>query len=228
VRRRGELEVVALVTTVNRGEGEGSARVAVHGVRRELLDRQAAALGLPLVAVELPFPCPNEVYEREVAEALAPLRGRGVATAVFGDLFLEDVRAYREEQMAALGIALVFPLWGHDTAELARAMLAAGVDARLVCVDTGQLDAAFAGRSFDAELLADLPAGCDPCGENGEFHTFVTSAPGFREAVAVEPGPVTVGGRFARADLRPVATRGALRDPRTRALERPRPGADRE
>ena len=220
VRRRGELEVVALVTTVNRGEGDGDAprggavaagrdhagaRVAVHGVRRELLDRQAAALGLPLVAVELPFPCSNEVYEREVAEALAPLRGRGVVTAVFGDLFLEDVRAYREEQLAALGVTPVFPLWGRDTAELARAMLAAGIAARLVCVDTEQLDPAFAGRRFDAALLADLPAGCDPCGENGEFHTFVTSAPGFQWPIPIERGPMTVDGRFAHADLLPSA-----------------------
>jgi len=195
---------------VNRGEGPGDGdgdgaggRVAVHGVRRALLDRQAESLGLPLVAVELPSPCPNEVYEREVAAALAPLVARGIATAVFGDLFLADVRAYRERQMAALGVAPRFPLWGRDTAGLARAMLAAGVEARLVAVDTEQLDAGFAGRRFDAALLAALPAGCDPCGENGEFHTFVTRAPGFRRPVAVAPGPVTVDGRFARAELLP-------------------------
>jgi uncharacterized protein (TIGR00290 family) len=238
VRRRGELEVVALVTTVNRDEGaadtprrnapragrsagrgdaapsaggDAGGRVAVHGVRRELLDRQAAALGLPLVAVELPSPCPNEVYEREVAAALAPLRERGVEDAVFGDLFLEDVRAYREEQMAAVGVTPVFPLWGRDTAELAREMLAAGVDARLVCVDTEQLDAGFAGRRFDAALLGDLPAGCDPCGENGEFHTFVASAPGFQWPIPIERGPMMVDGRFAHADLLPSAISRDLR-----------------
>ena len=218
VRRRRQAEVAALVTTVNRGEGPGDGdgdgaggRVAVHGVRRALLDRQAESLGLPLVAVELPSPCPNEVYEREVAAALAPLVARGIATAVFGDLFLADVRAYRERQMAALGIAPVFPLWGRDTGELAREMLAAGVDARLVCVDTEQLDPGFAGRRFDAALLGDLPAGCDPCGENGEFHTFVADAPGFQWPIPIERGPMTVDGRFAHADLLPSAIARDLR-----------------
>lgn len=204
VRRLGGPEVAALVTTVNAGEPE---RVAVHGVRRELVERQAAALGLPLVTVPLPSPCPNEVYEREIARALEPLRAAGVGIALFGDLFLEDVRAYRERQMAALGLEPRFPLWGRDTTRLAHEMLDAGVEARVVTVDTEQLDGPFggrfAGRLWDDRLLAELPAGCDPCGENGELHTFVTRAPGFRGEVAVELGAISSGERFVHADLLP-------------------------
>lgn len=200
VRRLGSPEVAALITTVNAGPPE---RVAMHGVRGDLVERQAAALGLPLVKVPLPSPCPNQVYEREVARALEPLRAAGIGVALFGDLFLEDVRAYRERQMAALGLEPRFPLWGRDTARLAREMLAAGLEARVVTVDSEQLDARFAGRRFDAALLAELPAGCDPCGENGEMHTFVTRAPGFREEVAVEIGAIASGERFVRADLLP-------------------------
>lgn len=201
-RRRDDLEVVALLTTVNEPGGAGR-RVAIHRVRDELVERQAAALGLPLVKVALPAPCPNEVYEGALGRAFGDPRLAGVTRAVFGDLFLEDIRAYREALLDRLGLVGVFPLWRRDTAELARRMLAAGLSARLTVVDTEQLDASFAGRRFDEALLADLPAGVDPCGENGEFHTFATFAPGFARPLAVTPGEIEDTGRFVYCDLLP-------------------------
>ena len=164
-----ELEVVGLLTTLNRS----ADRVAMHAVRRELLLAQADAVGLPVHQVELPWPCSNEEYQRLMSDAVAVARSTGVTRMVFGDLFLADVRAYREEALAGSGIEPVFPLWGRPTSELAVEMLDRGIRATITCVDPRQLDAAYAGRAFDRDLLADLPSGVDPCGENGEFHTFV-------------------------------------------------------
>ncbi len=198
-RRTPDVEVVGLVTTVS----EAHRRVAMHGVREELLARQAEAVGLPVVKVPIPSPCPNEVYERRMAEALAGGRAAGVTHVVFGDLFLADLRAWREARLAEVGMAAVFPLWQRETAGLARAMVDAGVSARLTCVDPRKLDRSFAGRRFDAALLADLPAGVDPCGENGEFHTFATDGPAFRTPVAVTVGEVVERDGFVFADLLP-------------------------
>jgi uncharacterized protein (TIGR00290 family) len=197
VRRAGDFEVVGLLTTVTRT----FERVAMHGVREVLLEAQAASIGLPLARVEIPYPCPNEVYEQAMAGVLAAAAARGVTHVVFGDLFLADVRAYREAQLAQAGFTGVFPLWGRDTASLAREMIAAGLDARLVCVDPSRLDRSFAGRKFDAELLAALPAGVDPCGENGEFHTFVADGPMFTRPVRVRPGVIVDRDGFVFADL---------------------------
>jgi len=194
-----EVDIVGLVTTVT----AAFDRVAMHGVRRELLVRQAAALGLPLLTVEIPSPCPNDVYEQAFGAALLRARNDGITHVVFGDLFLEDIRAYRERQLAALGMTPVFPLWGRPTAALAREMLASGISARLTCVDPRVLDRSFAGRRFDEHLLADLPDHIDPCGERGEFHTFVTHSPRFSAPVDVAVGEVVERGGFVFADLEP-------------------------
>lgn len=199
VRRSGELEVVGLLTTITSTFG----RVSMHGVREALLEAQAAALALPLERIEIPSPCPNEAYERAMAEALANIAARGVTHVVFGDLFLADIRAYREAQLARVGFVGVFPLWGRDTASLASDMIREGMDARLVCVDPTQLDASFAGARFDAALLARLPAEVDPCGEKGEFHTFVTDGPMFTRPVPVVGGQVVLRDGFVFADLLP-------------------------
>ena len=194
--------VECLLTSVT----SGYDRVSIHGVRRALLRQQAHALGLPLEEAEIPREASNESYEAAMAGALARLhtrfpRARAVA---FGDLFLEDVRRYRERQFAALGRPLSFPLWGHDTRELAHAFVARGFRAVLVCVDTTQLAADFAGRAFDHDLLAELPATVDPCGERGEFHTFVADGPIFRHPVAYRKGDVVLReNRFAYCDLVP-------------------------
>lgn len=192
-----EIDVVGLVTTVT----ATFDRVAMHAVRRELLERQARALGLPLLTVEIPSPCTNEQYEQAFARALAPVRADGVTHMVFGDLFLADVRAYREAQLAALGLAPVFPLWGRDTRELAVEMIDSGLSAHLTCIDPRKLDRSFAGRTFDARLLADLPADVDPCGERGEFHTFVTRSPRFASALTVTVGDIVERDGFVFADL---------------------------
>jgi uncharacterized protein (TIGR00290 family) len=196
-RAAGELDVVGLVTTVTTAFG----RVSMHGVREELLARQVAAAGLPCRTIGIPSPCSNDEYERRFGEALSAARADGVTHVVFGDLFLEDIRAYREALLAKHGLACVFPLWQRDTAALAREMIGAGVRARLTCVDPRQLDASFAGRAYDAELLAALPESVDPCGERGEFHTFVTAGPMFREPIAVHAGEVVMRDGFAFADL---------------------------
>ncbi|MBI3547622.1 MAG: adenine nucleotide alpha hydrolase [Elusimicrobia bacterium] len=199
VRTEGRLEVVALLTTVT----EAYARVAMHGVRESILDEQARAAGLPLEKVPIPSPCPNAVYEERFEAALSRWKARGATKVVFGDLFLEDIRAYREKQLARVGLEGVFPLWRRDTAELARAMLREGFRATLVCVDPRKLPAAFAGRAFDEALLADLPAGVDPCGENGEFHTCVHGGPVFSRDIPVSPGESVLREGFAFADLLP-------------------------
>jgi uncharacterized protein (TIGR00290 family) len=200
LRAAGRDSVAALLTTVT----SEYDRVSVHGVRRELLRRQADAVGLPLEVAVIPAACTNEDYEEAFRAALVRLEHAlpDVRAVAFGDLFLEDVRRYRERQFAALARPLVFPVWGRNTAELARRFIASGFEAVLVCVDTQALPATFAGRSFDAALLDDLPAGVDPCGENGEFHTFVTNGPGFAHPVAVERGETVLrDGRFAYCDL---------------------------
>ncbi len=197
IRRQGEFDVQALLTTVN----SEHRRVAMHAVRESLLRAQADRAGLPLVTVPIPSPCPNAVYEEAMARAVARARGEGITHMIFGDLFLQDIRKYREDKLAGSGIEPVFPLWGLDTQELAQEMVRQGLRAVLTCVDPRKLDASFAGRLFDAELLADLPPGTDPCGENGEFHTFAYAGPMFRTPLDVERGIVLERDGFVFADV---------------------------
>ena len=199
LRQKNEYDIVGLVTTVN----ENFARVAMHGVREELLQAQADAAGLPLWRVPLPHPCPNGEYEARMRALIARAVAAGVTHMAFGDLFLEDIRAYREKQLAGTGIAPVFPLWGLDTRQLAHAMIGAGLRAKLSCVDPKQLARDFAGRTFDETLLADLPAGVDPCGERGEFHSFCHAGPMFDRPIAVTTGEVVERDGFVFADLLP-------------------------
>jgi len=198
-RASGEVDVVGLLTTVN----EEADRVAMHGVRRSLLEAQAAALGLPLRVVALPWPCPNEVYQERMAEAVIEARAAGVEAVVFGDLFLEDIRRYREAMLEGTGLVPVFPLWQRPTGPLARRFLEAGVRAVVTCVDCSTLPRELAGRWYDERFLADLPAGADPCGENGEFHTLVVDGPGFGHPLDVTVGVVVERDGFAFADLLP-------------------------
>ncbi len=202
LRAREDVEVVALLTTVSAAFG----RVSMHAVREQLLEAQAAAAGLPLVKVAIPYPCPNEIYERAMREAMTRACAEGVTHVAFGDLSLEDVRRYREERLAGTGIAPLFPLWGRNTRALAEQMVAAGLRAVVTCVDPKQLDAEFAGRIFDAEFLRDLPAGADPCGERGEFHTFALAGPMFRAPVPVQVGEIVTRDGFVFADLLPAGT----------------------
>jgi uncharacterized protein (TIGR00290 family) len=197
--RRRLLEPEALITTVT----QSYERISMHGVRRELLARQAEALGIPLVEVVIPPSCVNEIYEARMAEAFAAAPLSGVEAVAFGDLFLEEVRAYREGRLAAAGKRGLFPLWGHDTAALAREFIDAGFEATLVCVDPRVLDASFPGRRYDEQLLADLPPGVDPCGENGEFHTFVSAGPVFTEPIACVTGEIVERDGFVFCDLTP-------------------------
>jgi uncharacterized protein (TIGR00290 family) len=197
VRRSGELDVAALLTTVNRTH----QRVAMHAVRESLLETQADAAGLPLVKVPIPSPCSNAEYERAMGEAMDRARAEGVTHMVFGDLFLQDVRRYREENLEKCGMTPVFPLWGIPTRQLAEEMIAGGLRARLTCIDPRQLDKAFAGREWNAELLAELPASVDPCGERGEFHTFAHAGPMFRAPIAVRLGEIVERGGFVFADF---------------------------
>ncbi len=193
-------DVVALLTSVTREYD----RISIHGVRRTLLEAQLAALGLPLVEIALAPQCSNDAYETAFLDAVGRLQAAhpGVARIAFGDLFLEDVRAYREGLLARAGVSGVYPLWGLETGALARRFVAAGFEAHLVCVDTTQLDASYAGRRFDASLVADLPPSVDACGERGEFHTFVSAGPVFTAPIAVTRGDVVLrDGRFAYCDL---------------------------
>jgi uncharacterized protein (TIGR00290 family) len=194
-------EVRALLTTIT----DDYNRVSMSGVREELLDRQADVVGLPLVKVRIPPSCSNEVYEQRMASTLAAEALRGIDHVAFSDLFLEDVRAYREERLGWAGKHGVFPLWRRDTAELARDMVTSGFQAILVCVDPRALDPSFAGRDFDAGFLADLPPGVDPCGENGEFHTFVWGAPMYREPIPCRTGEVVTRDGFVYCDLTPAS-----------------------
>ena len=194
-------EPVALLTTVV----EDFGRVSMHGVRIELVRAQASAAGVPLVEVGIPASCSNAVYESRMAEALASPVLAGVGTMAFADLFLADIRAYREEKLAGGGWSAAFPLWGRDTRALAREFIEAGFEAVLVCVDPSQLDASFVGRSFDNELLDDLPDSVDPCGENGEFHTFVHAGPVFDSRIEFSLGEAVMRDGFAFQDLIPSA-----------------------
>ena len=199
LRQDPSLEVVGLLTTIN----EAYDRVAMHAVRRALLEAQADAAGLPLVLVRIPSPCPNETYEAAMAGAVAAARARGITGIAFGDLFLEDIRRYREKQMSGTGLSLHFPLWGRPTTALAEDMIGGGLRARLTCVDPRVMPEGLAGAAFDRELLARLPAGVDPCGENGEFHTFAWDGPMFRRPVPVRGGEVVSRDGFVFADLLP-------------------------
>lgn len=202
VREAGRYEVLSLVTTIT----EGYDRISVHGVRVALLERQAGALGLPVRTVGIPKTCTNEEYESRMLGALSAYRARGAGHAIAGDIFLGDVRAYRESLFARAGLEGVFPLWGRDTSALARGVIDAGFRAVATCVDARVLGEGFAGRGFDLEFLASLPPTADPCGENGEFHTFVCDGPGFGRRVPFELGDVVLrDGRFYYADLIPVA-----------------------
>jgi uncharacterized protein (TIGR00290 family) len=196
-RKAGDVEIAGLLTTVT----STFARVSMHAVREELLDLQAQALGLPVRKVAIPWPCPNEQYEREMARALEAERARGVTRVIFGDLFLADIRAYRESRLAGTGIEPAFPLWGRDTRALAHEMLASGLRAIVTCVDPRQLDRAFAGRQLDETFLAELPESVDPCGEKGEFHTFAWAGPMFRTPLSVTAGEVVERDGFVFADL---------------------------
>lgn len=197
VRKAGELDVVGAVTTVT----ETFGRVSIHGVRQEILLAQLAAAGLPPHIVPIPYPCPNEIYEARMGEAVARAVKDGITHMIFGDLYLADIRAYRESKLAGSGITPVFPLWDKPTLPLAQAMIESGLEAYLATVDLKKLPAAFAGRKFDAELLADLPAGVDPCGENGEFHTCVTAGPMFSRPLQVNRGERVERDGYAYCDL---------------------------
>lgn len=199
LRRRDDVEVVGLLTTMD----EASRRVAMHTVREELVRAQAEAVRLPLVVVAIPSPCSPRQYESAMGGAVARAQAQGVSVVAFGDLFLEDVRRYREERLAPTGIRALFPLWGLETGELAREMVDGGLRAVVTCVDTRQLAPGFVGRAFDRAFLGDLPAGVDPCGENGEFHSFAFDGPTFGEAVPFAPGAVREGDGFVAADLTP-------------------------
>jgi len=199
LRQQGEVEVVGLLTTTN----EAFERVAMHGVREALLAAQAEAAGLPLWKVPLPWPCSNEAYEACMAKVCGDAAAQGIESMAFGDLFLEDVRDYRIQKLAGTGLKPLFPIWNPDTASLAREMVAAGLKATLACVDPRVLAAPFAGREFDAALLADLPSTVDPCGERGEFHTFAWDGPMFRHPIAFHRGAVVERDGFVFADLVP-------------------------
>lgn len=202
LRATPQVEVVGLLTSVT----SAYDRVSIHGVRRSLLEAQAAAIELPLTEIVLEPECSNEAYEAAFHAALAEARKRHpIVTAIaFGDLFLEDVRAYRQRLLEGTGLTPLFPLWGEPTPDLAARCCEFGLDARLVCVDTTQLPAEFVGRAYDRELLADLPAGVDPCGEKGEFHTFVADGPGYASPVPYTVGEIVRrGDRFVYCDLLP-------------------------
>lgn len=193
------IDVKALLTTVT----EAYDRVAMHAVRRSLLRAQADAIGLPVKIVELPDPCSNEDYQMRMAAAVDEAVADGIEAVAFGDLFLEDIRKYREDMMAPTPLSPIFPLWREPTDQLARHMIDSGIKAVITCVDPKKLSPAFAGRQFDAQLLADLPDGVDPCGENGEFHSFVYDSPDFRAPIAIEIGQPMKRDSFWFVDVAP-------------------------
>ena len=197
LRREGVGEIGGLLTSVN----EAAARVSMHGVRVEILRAQAKAAGLPLITVPLPWPCSNEIYEGRMRVAVGQAVAEGFTHVAFGDLFLEDVRKYREDRLAGTGLTPLFPLWGRPTRELAVEMIEGGLRARVVCLDPRVLPRELIGSEFDARFLAALPASVDPCAERGEFHTCVTDGPMFTSAIAVEPGEVVERDGFVFADL---------------------------
>jgi uncharacterized protein (TIGR00290 family) len=197
VRRGAEFDVVGALTTVS----ETFGRVSIHGVRQEILHAQCSAAGLPPRIVPIPYPCPNQVYEARMGDAVARAVQDGITHLIFGDLFLADIRAYREQKLAGSGITPVFPLWQRPTLPLAQAMIASGIEAYLATVDLKKLPADFAGRKFDSRLLADLPEGVDPCGENGEFHTCVVAGPIFSHPIPVATGERVERDGYAYCDL---------------------------
>jgi uncharacterized protein (TIGR00290 family) len=201
LRKQPGIEIVGLLTTLN----AEFQRVAMHSTRKTVLEAQAEAAGLPLWVVPLPWPCTNEVYEQRMAEACRRAIQERVDAIAFGDLFLEDVRDYRIRQLASTGLEPLFPLWEIPTDQLAREMIAAGLRARITCVDPRQIPAAFAGREFDAGLLRDLPASADPCGERGEFHTCVYAGPMFSAPILLETGEVVTRDGFVYADFQPAS-----------------------
>ena len=198
LRQRQEVEVVGLLTTIN----EVHDRVVMHAVRAALLQAQAEAVGLPLWTVPVPSPCSNQQYETAMGTAIQRALAAGVSLMAFGDLFLEEVRRYRETQLAGTGLAPLFPIWGLSTTLLAYEMVSAGLRARITCVDPKQIPASFVGREFDDALLVDLPASADPCGERGEFHTFAYAGPMFRHPVPIQTGEIVTRDGFVFADLR--------------------------
>jgi uncharacterized protein (TIGR00290 family) len=198
-RREGAYDIVGALTTVT----DTFERVSMHGVREELLRAQLDAAGLPSITVRIPFPCTNDIYEAKMAAAMQDAVTAGVTHIIFGDLFLEDLRAWREAKLAAIGVIAVLPIWMRPTDALAREMIAAGVEAHLAVVDLKKLSAGFAGRRFDAALLGDLPEGIDPCGENGEFHSFVSAGPMLSRKIPVSVGETVEREGFAFADLMP-------------------------
>jgi uncharacterized protein (TIGR00290 family) len=200
LRQNPDYEVVALLTTVTEGYG----RISMHGVRRELLRQQVESIGLPLEEVFIPPQCVNSIYEARMAETMARLHGRGVPHFAFGDIFLRDLRAYRELNLAKIGAQAVFPVWDVDTSDLAKRFLADGFRAIAVCIDPRKLPKTFAGRELDAAFFKDLPAAVDPCGENGEFHTFVFDGPIFRSPIPVRIGEIVERDSFVFCDLLPI------------------------
>ena len=199
LRQAGDLAPSGLLTSFN----EVAGRVSMHAVRRGLVEAQAAALKLPLFPVDLPFPCSNEAYEARMRDAVKAAVCEGFTHVAFGDLFLEDVRRYREERLAGSGLTPIFPLWGRPTGALAREMVAGGLRATLTSVDPRQLDREFVGRTFDAAFLDRLPPGVDPCGERGEFHTFAWAGPMFHAPLPVTPGEIVERDGFVFADVLP-------------------------
>jgi uncharacterized protein (TIGR00290 family) len=199
LRQQGEYKIVGLLTTFNRA----ADRVAMHGVRRALVREQAEAAGIPLWEVDLPWPCSNEDYECAMKQNCKQAVANGIECVAFGDLFLTDIREYREKQMRDTGLQPIFPVWGIPTRRLAQEMIAAGLRAKLACIDCNQISGDFAGREFDLQLLSELPASADPCGENGEFHSFVYAGPMFDRAIPVALGEIVQREQFAFADLAP-------------------------
>jgi uncharacterized protein (TIGR00290 family) len=209
LRQHSDMEVVGLLTTIN----THFQRVAMHGTRYELLKAQAAAAHLPLWEVPLPWPCSNEIYEQAMAAACASALSQGISGIAFGDLFLQDVRRYREDRLRGTGLEPIFPIWGRNTLELISEMIDGGLRARIVCVDPAKLPGEFAGRDLDPDLVRRLPAGIDPCGENGEFHTFAYAGPMFYDAIPVETGTSVTRDGFIYSDVllnAPTATSVAM------------------
>jgi len=201
LRQQPDIEVAALLTSFNSAAG----RVAMHAVRRELVDAQAARTGIPQWSIYLPWPCSNAEYEARMGGVCQQAFSEGISAVAFGDLFLQDIRDYRERQLLDTGLEPLFPVWGIPTAKLARDMIAAGVKAIVTCVDPSQVDRTFAGRDFDQALLDSLPPGVDPCGENGEFHTFVYDAPVFSRPIEVRVGEIVERDGFVFADVLPIS-----------------------
>lgn len=197
ILRSKDFEIVCLLTTIT----DRFHRISMHGVREELLDAQAQSVGYPIEKVVIPYPCSNQVYEERMANFLSGWKTKGVRHVIFGDLFLEDIRNYREQKLSQIDMTPVFPLWGEDTAELAREMLKVGFRAVVTCVDPKRLEPKFAGHLFDETFLRNIPTGVDPCGENGEFHTFVYDGPIFNQPISVKVGETVTRDGFTFTDL---------------------------